>query len=282
MRTFASFKGIHRGETLIVCGCGESLNDFAHPECFTTIGVNDVGRRFHPNYLVVVDPKGKIKEDRFCYVETSKAEYLFTQHKDLGVPHQNIVRFELHKREEPDFTDPNMLHYTTLPLPSTYFALSLAVHMGATRIGLIGIDFSENHFFARTGKPPLANYLASINERFLQLSSVLRELGVEVFNLSCKSLITAFPKMPMEEFVARYAAPAPLARQTTPLRIVSYSTTPIRGVPAILSRCINGGTSHSCRCLWGANRYATGAVFAGDLNWNESPDEAERILKEAD
>ena len=282
MRTFSSFKGVHQGETMIVCGCGESLNDFAHPERFTTIGVNDVGRRFQPNYLLVVDPKGKIKEDRFYYVETSQAEYIFTQHKDLGVPYPNIVRFALRKQSSPDFSDSNALHYTTLPAPSTYFALCLAVHMGAARIGLIGIDFTDNHFFAKTGKPPLSPYLASINEQFLRLNYVLRELGVEVFNLSCKSLITAFPKMPFEEFAAQYSSSVPPADQITPLRIVSYSATPVRGVPAILSRCINGGTPHACRCLWGWNRYATGAVFQGDLNWNESPAESETVLREAD
>jgi hypothetical protein len=282
MRTFSSFQGVHRGESIIVCGCGESLNDFAHPERFITIGVNDVGRRFQPNYLLVVDPKGRIKEDRFHYVETSQAEYLFTQHENLGVPHPNIVKFGLYKKEGPDFSDPNSMHYTTLPLPSTYFALCLAVHMGARRIGLIGMDFTDNHFFGKTGKPLLAPYLAPINEQFLRLSYALQELGIEVFNLSPKSLITAFPKMPLAEFGARYSPSEPAIKPTTPLRIVSYSTTPVRGVPAILSRCINGGTPHSCRCIWGWNRYATGAVFEGDLNWNESPTEAETVLREAD
>ena len=59
MHTLAAFHNIHAGETLIVCGCGESLNDLAHPAQYITIGVNDVGRRFQPNYLVV-DEKGGV------------------------------------------------------------------------------------------------------------------------------------------------------------------------------------------------------------------------------
>jgi hypothetical protein len=38
MKTLAFFKNIHQGETIIVCGCGESLKDLAHPERFITIG----------------------------------------------------------------------------------------------------------------------------------------------------------------------------------------------------------------------------------------------------
>ena len=64
MKTLASFQNIHKGETIIVCGCGESLNDLAHPERFITIGVNDVGRLFDPTYLVVLNPRNQFKEDR--------------------------------------------------------------------------------------------------------------------------------------------------------------------------------------------------------------------------
>ena len=46
-------------ETVLVCGCGESLNELEHPERFVTIRVNDVGRRFQPDYLVVVNPRSR-------------------------------------------------------------------------------------------------------------------------------------------------------------------------------------------------------------------------------
>ena len=34
---------------MLVCGCGESLNELEHPEQFLTIGVNGVGRRVQPD-----------------------------------------------------------------------------------------------------------------------------------------------------------------------------------------------------------------------------------------
>src|SRR5262245_2096962 len=93
-QTLAAYRGIHRGATVLVCGCGESLNLVEHPERFITIGVNDVGRRFTPDYLVVVNPRAHFAGDRFRYVETSAAKALFTQ-LDLAIPHPHVVRFGL-------------------------------------------------------------------------------------------------------------------------------------------------------------------------------------------
>ncbi len=69
LRDLASFHNRHAGETVVVCGCGESLNEFEQPERFITIGVNDIGRRFHPSYLVVVNPRPQFKKERWPYVE---------------------------------------------------------------------------------------------------------------------------------------------------------------------------------------------------------------------
>jgi hypothetical protein len=198
MRTLDSFRDIHRGETIVVCGCGESLNELAHPERFITIGVNDVGRCFQPNYLVVVNPRSQFSGDRFHYVENSRAEYLFTQ-LDLGVPHPNVVKFRLGAYGGTDFSNPDVLHYTQ---NSPYVALCLAVHMGARHIGLIGVDFTDNHFFAKTGTHALSRQLPTIDGQYRHLGDALRARGVEVFNLSRTSRLTAFPNISVDEFTA--------------------------------------------------------------------------------
>lgn len=191
----ASFKDKHHGETIIVCGCGESLNLLDTPDRYITIGVNDIGRRFHPNYLVVVNPRNQFKADRFHHVASTKAQYVFTQLPNLGIPNSNIVRFRLGKNGGTDFTDPQVLHYTK---NSPYVALCLAVHMGARRIGLIGVDFTDNHFFANTGTHPLARNLASIDAEYRRLVEALRARGVEVFNLSPVSRLTSLPKQSLK------------------------------------------------------------------------------------
>ena len=135
---------------MLVCGCGSSLPSVIAPERFPTIGVNDVGRLFDPDYLVVINPRRQFSGDRFKYVEASDSQAIFTQ-LDLGISHPNIVRFQLGRRGGTDVSDAYSLPYTR---NSPYVALCLALHMGAKRIGLIGVDFTEHHFFASTGRHP--------------------------------------------------------------------------------------------------------------------------------
>src|SRR6185295_7300773 len=116
--------------------------------------------KFQPNYLVVVNPRDQFSGDRFTFVENSEADYLFTQ-LDLGLARENrenVVTFNLGTNGGTDLSDPSVLHYTQ---NSPYVALCLAVHMGASRIGLIGVDFTEDHFFAKTGTHLLAAQLGT-------------------------------------------------------------------------------------------------------------------------
>ena len=200
LKSLIAFQNRHRGESIVVCGCGESLNDLAQPERFITIGVNDVGRLFQPRYLVVVNPPDQFTGDRFRYVESSRAEYLFTQ-LDLGIAHPNVVRFRLGSFGGTDFSDQNVLHYTN---NSPYIALHLAILMGARRVGLIGVDFTDHHFFAPTGEHPLAPQFASINGHYGQLAEAAARRGVAIYNLSRVSRLTAFPKISTEEFAEKF------------------------------------------------------------------------------
>jgi hypothetical protein len=206
-RSLADFCRIHDGESIVVCGCGESLNEFAHPERFITIGVNDVGRRFDPNYLVVVNPRTQFTGDRFHYVETSRAEYLFTQLDTLGICHPHIVKVRLGNYGGTQFSNADVLHYTQ---NSPYIAMCLAAHMGAKRIGLIGVDFTDHHFFAATGRHPLVSSLTRINTEYRQLGAALAERGVEIVNLSPRSRLTAFPKQGLDVFLPHRASTTPL------------------------------------------------------------------------
>jgi hypothetical protein len=195
-RELAAFRDYHEGETMLVCGCSTSLPAVISPERFLTIGVNDVGRLFDPDYLVVINPRSQFSGDRFRYVEASQAQAIFTQ-LDLGIAHPNIVRFQLGKRGGTDISDAHSLPYTR---NSPYVALCLALHMGAKRIGLIGVDFTEHHFFAPTGRHPLAGEVNQINNEYAALAQTCRQRGVEVFNLSAESRLTAFPKLSLEQF----------------------------------------------------------------------------------
>ena len=196
MSTLASFANVHQGGTILVCGCGQSLNQLQHPEELITIGVNDVGRKFQPDYLVVVNPPRQFAGDRFRYVEGSQAKFIFTQ-LDLGLANDNIVKFSLGTQGGTDFSNPNVLHFTQ---NSPYVALCLAIHMGARRIGLLGVDFTNDHFFGPTGAHSLTSQLMVIDQQYRRLNDAARARGVEIYNLSSESRLTAFPKIPQAEF----------------------------------------------------------------------------------
>ncbi|HEY2117104.1 MAG TPA: glycosyltransferase, partial [Candidatus Angelobacter sp.] len=270
-RNLRDYRDYHKDETILVCGCGASLAQVVSPEKLITIGVNDVGRLFHPDYLVILNPRSQFASDRFKYVENSQAGAIFTQ-LNLGISHPNIVRFRLGQRGGTELRDDESLPYTR---NSPYVALCLAVFMGARRIGLIGVDFTNDHFFARTGVHPLSREFPQIDREYRQLYEACRGRGIEIFNLSEQSRLTALPKMPFQEFAA-------LSRQAERLNVVSYSVTPVAGVPVILSQCIAARTAHNCRTVWASNTYGNGVSFPGDVEWGAASAEAEQLLCSAD
>ena len=190
------FRGRHGGETILVCGCGSSLSSIAAPERFVTIGVNDVGRLFDPDYLVVLNSRHQFTGDRFRYVEDSRAKVIFSQ-LDLGVSHPHKVHFRLGHRGGTDFSDPDTLPHTR---NSPYLALCLAIYMGGRRIGLIGVDFTDHHFFGPTGRHALAKEFPQIDREYGQLYESCTRQGIEIFNLSRESLLTGLPKTEPECF----------------------------------------------------------------------------------
>lgn len=269
--TLEGFRGFHAGETFLVCGCGSSVSTLVRPERFRTIGVNDIGRMFQPDYLVVLNGRHQFKDDRFRYVEESQARALFTQLR-LQVPHPHVITFRLGQRGGADIDNPTVLPYTR---NSPYVAMALAMHMGAKRIGLIGVDFTDHHFFADTGRHPLAREFPRIDAEYGRLYQSCLRLGIEAFNLSATSRLTTLPKLSLEEFVE-------MPRTRPALRIVSYATTPVAGVPPVLARAIVAKTNNECRTVWQTNSYRNGVRFDGDVEYSRAPAEANGLLEQAD
>ena len=87
--TYSSFQNKHKGEKIIVCGCGTSAT-LAPVGQNIIIGVNDIGRLFTPNYLVVLNDKHSFNQDRWSWIQTSAAEYCFTQFANLDTKSKKI------------------------------------------------------------------------------------------------------------------------------------------------------------------------------------------------
>jgi hypothetical protein len=56
----------------------------------------------------VADPRARFKDDRFSYVENSRAEYLFARLTERGVARPNLVN-GLGKKNGVDYSDPNVM-----------------------------------------------------------------------------------------------------------------------------------------------------------------------------
>lgn len=198
VKNLKDFMKIHDGEKIIVCGCGTSLEKLRNSYSdYITIGVNDVSAMFDPTYLLVTDHPGRFYGHRKDLVQNSKAKYLFTCTK--GWRHPNLVHFELGSKELKSLdSDTKIDHF----LNSPYVAVSLAYKMGAKHIGLLGVDFTNGHFYnINDGSHPLikANYLRRLNSAYQTMVSELAKRGTALYNLSEISKIE-IPKMSLEKF----------------------------------------------------------------------------------
>ncbi len=212
-----AWRGCHAGETVLVCGCGASLTNLRSKPEITTIGVNDVGRHFDPDYLVVLNPKSQFKPDRFAAIEATRARAVFSSVAGFSLPGVEVVPLRLGKRGGTEVSPDGRIPHTR---NSPYVALTLALFFGAKRVGLLGVDFTDDHFFGKTGPHPLARELRAIDKEYRRIFDLAAQNGVEIVNLSRQSRLSALPKADLEDFVAP---------RRTPTRVLHISSTNCAG-----------------------------------------------------
>lgn len=187
------------GETFIIAGCGTSLkyyNDFSK---YFVIGVNDIERILTPDFLVVVNDYRTFTRGRWDYVRESLSPVIFT-HLDNPGPitrASNISKIKIGGRNNPNLEDLTKVDYT---MNSPYMAAIIAYQLGARKIGMVGVDFTEDHFFANTGSHKLSKNVKNIDQEYLVLKNNLESRGVKVANLSPISLLASWPKMDLDQF----------------------------------------------------------------------------------
>jgi hypothetical protein len=195
---YSDFLDKHSGGKILVCGCGKSMDLLNNPADFVTLGVNDIGRKFTPNYLVLLNNQHGYKGDRWQYVYGAKAPVIFTHMRDLNIiAKNNIVQIKLGTFGSLNLEDRTKVDYTS---NSPYVATIIAYHMGAKNIGILGVDFTNDHFFEKTGKHPLAGRLTVIVREYDTLHKELKKRGVNLYNLSPDSIIKSVPYKSITDF----------------------------------------------------------------------------------
>lgn len=193
---YKEFKNKHNGQKIIVSGCGTSAAELKDPSNHIIIGVNDLSRLYSPNYLVVLNDKSSFEHDRWKWIENTQSPCIFTHIRNLAVKEESRILLQLGRYGGTDLNK-DAVDYTS---HSTYVAIIIAAYMGASKIGLIGCDFTLNHFFAQSGEHSLAKKVNVINQELKALKVAMDMKGIEIVNLSQTSKISALPKQTIEEF----------------------------------------------------------------------------------
>jgi len=199
---YQAFKDKHKDAKMIITGLGESAQVLGNidVDCLT-MGVNDVGRLFTPTYTVVVNDRTSFEDHRWNHIAACNSDALFTHIKDIPnqmpVDHQDrVVTIPLGRYGGTD------LHKMAVDFSSNspYVACIIAAYMGIKNIGLIGVDWTPNHFFAKTGDHPLTKKIHSIVTEYNNLAIALKANGVNFYNLSPVSKL-GIPKMHINDFL---------------------------------------------------------------------------------
>lgn len=195
---FPDYIDSQKGREFIVAGCGESVNNFTDFSDFLVVGINDIERIMTPNYLVVVNHQRTFSRGRFEWVTRSKAPAILS-HIDPGtLDNRNaLVRITLGSKGKINLDDRSKIDYT---MNSPYMGVIIAYQLGASKIGLVGVDFTQNHFFGKTGNHVLSRNTKAIDDEYAELGKALLSKGIKIANLSSTSVIESWPKMTLDEF----------------------------------------------------------------------------------
>lgn len=197
---YMTYVNKHKGQSFIICGCGNSLNDFEPDGKSIIIGVNDVSKKITPDYLVCVNELKTFTPERLPWVMNHTAKKLFTCLPNLTVsrPEDN-VRIKIGTWGGVNIDKWGYIDHTA---NSPYMALVIAYQLGASKIGMIGVDFTPNHFFGQTGDHKFAGRAKMINEEYGVLGDAFKERGVKIANLSRESKMDSWPYMSIDDFNA--------------------------------------------------------------------------------
>jgi hypothetical protein len=202
MKSITELYNTLSGGKAIVMGLGTSLKLYEPYKSsgILTIGVNDIGEFITPDILCIFDvPESFTKERVETILGTKSPMVTFFPEEWAKLEVDNIYKAKQAGNE--NFREVSL---GSLPqgLTSTYTASVLAALMGAKEIGLLGVDFTQNHYNRNDGDHNLADKLNNINKLYGRLSYQLEVLyGTSLYNLSPASRLEGVPRLSLDYFI---------------------------------------------------------------------------------
>lgn len=192
----SDYKDIHKGEKCLVLGLGSSLNDLNElPAGITTIGVNNIQQKFDTDYLVTLDNIQKFDAERKQAIINNKG-ILFTQLGEWNSVRNNVVEFKLGNYGGINFEENLASDKLNYSYTSPFVACVLAIYMGFDEIGMLGVDFTDNHFNKKDGKHNLVSRLSQIDKHFAEINRYHK-----IYNLSSISQLKSLDRCELSAFI---------------------------------------------------------------------------------
>lgn len=206
----------HRAERVAIIATGPSLYGVApvFSRKVARIGVGAAVEFLNLDYWFTLDPstinRRRLREQKrgIVYYAAVPEAYgdpqgPFPEPPEAGVIFLRRVTGDGHGRYRSKAglsPDPGAIHTGN----SAWGALQLAVHMGARRIALFGVDGTKDGYAYGSGRPTAA--IDVMPELFASACSELQDRGIEVVNGSPNSMVRCFPRMMPKEAMAWLAA----------------------------------------------------------------------------
>lgn len=203
----SEFKNKHRGEVIVVLGCGPSVNDLSLYllEGVVTVGANLIGRAYHPDYLFWLDQNvtpGARAAAAFEEFARSPARKFVARE----VPREHAL--ETFENYEPEDGEPLLssdlergLYWSRTAL---FPAINMACILGAARVVLAGVDLRDrSHFYSSEGRGEPHPEADRILRDFERLAEFADERGVEVVNVNPRSAVRCFEFADLKAAVRR-------------------------------------------------------------------------------
>lgn len=207
-----NFIGIHSGDRILVLGNGKSILNLPKDTIIPSIGVNDIDRYVSPTYLVLTDSPDRFGlpgTRRRLNVEKTKAKFAFVSDKSWTFK-SNRDELQMYKRivytlgNRGGLTHIDSDSIIDFSICSPYVAICLAIKMGATEIGVLGVDFTDGHFYSpNDGEHSIvkAGLLPQFEKHLEALVKLANERNINIWNLSDASIIKALPRKKLQDFL---------------------------------------------------------------------------------
>lgn len=196
-------EGIHAGKKAIVFGCGTSVRLFDQykenrPKDLLILGVNDIGEYITPDYNCIFDSPDQFSKKRLqTIIDTPSPIVTNCREWERYGKETYIVNFNGRETWH-DFQRDNTIAYGIV---SPYTACVVAHHLGIQTIGLLGVDFTPDHYNRKDGDHNQTYRVKEIDDEFGRLAEELWIRGTRLVNLSPTSRIESLEKVGIDEFM---------------------------------------------------------------------------------